>query len=186
MRSATASSAPCRVIGAPNTSGALAPEHRDRQRLFEFTTREGNRSKAAGLSNSDTDQTLNDIDFAIELTATRPCSCARTVSAGRVRQLRRGDIFRVTVNNNVVSYQKNGVTFFTSTKVPTFPLVADSSLQDTRATITNAVLHRTSPATSAIRSALRGAAHAGHWDQVLRPPVSRQDRQPVIRTSDDR
>jgi hypothetical protein len=49
-----------------------------------------------------------------------------------------GDLLRITVANNVVTYSKNGVVFYTSTLTPTYPLFVDTSLLDLNAEIDHA------------------------------------------------
>jgi hypothetical protein len=107
--------------------------------FMEFTTAERNTTKAAGLSNGDTDQTANDIDFAISLTANGKVYVLENgKSRGVFGDYQVGEVYRVEVTSNVVRYLRNGTVFFTSTKVPTFPLRGDSALIDRGATIKNA------------------------------------------------
>jgi hypothetical protein len=51
-----------------------------------------------------------------------------------------GDVFRVAVQSGVVSYSQNGVVFYTSASVPTYPLSFAASLADLNATVTDAVM----------------------------------------------
>jgi hypothetical protein len=44
------------------------------------------------------------------------------------------------VSAGQVSYKKNGVVFFTSSKAPAYPLGLDTSLYNDGATLTNAVV----------------------------------------------
>ena len=55
----------------------------------------------------------------------------------------RGDKLRVSVESGVVKYKKNGVTFYTSTVAPTYPLLVDAALYSTNATSTQVNLFGT-------------------------------------------
>ena len=109
----------------------------------EFTAQETAAWRMAGLSNGDTNQNLNDIDFGIVLggdgayyiyeSGTQRGSSYGNYSAG--------DVFRVAVTNGVVTYSRNRTVFYTSAVAPTFPLGVDTALYDTSATIKNAVLY---------------------------------------------
>ncbi len=101
--------------------------------FVEFTTNENGKAKALGLSNGDTNQDLPDIDFGILMGANasieiRENNIKRTIPATTYVP---GDVFRIAVINNVVTYHKNGTLLFTSSKTPTFPLLVDTALRDT-------------------------------------------------------
>jgi hypothetical protein len=49
-------------------------------------------------------------------------------------------VLRVAVVSGVVKYSKNGVVFYTSTKAPVYPLLVDSALYNTGATLNNAMI----------------------------------------------
>jgi hypothetical protein len=109
--------------------------------FVEFSTNENNRSKAVGLSNGDSNQSDADIDFAIVLSSSGLVTVKENgVSKGTFGPYAAGEVFRVNVTANVVTYLRNGQVFFTSAKVPTFPLLADASICDTGSTITNTVM----------------------------------------------
>jgi hypothetical protein len=93
-----------------------------------------------GLSNGDSNRQYSDIDFAI-------CLCAsqlRVYEAGTLRgtfgAFSTGDRLRVTVTGATVRYSRNGVTFYTSTRSPSRPLLVDSALYSLGATISNAMI----------------------------------------------
>jgi hypothetical protein len=54
-----------------------------------------------------------------------------------------GDVFRITVEGDVVKYYQNGTLLRTSTRAPSYPLVLDTALTATGATVQNAVLSAT-------------------------------------------
>lgn len=127
------------VNGVFNTSGAVSSGTLLSGNGFvEFTTRETNKSKALGLSNGNTNNDLDDIDFGVLL---------GSASTGEIREngvkkstsftYVAGDVFRIEVTANVVTYRKNGTLLFTSTNTPTFPLLVDTALRDTGGTLLN-------------------------------------------------
>ncbi len=111
--------------------------------FMEFRTGELNSAKAAGLSNGDSNQNATDIDFAIVLGANNSVSVMEGgVTRGTFGTYSTSDVYRVQVTNNVVTYLRNGVVFFTSTGIPTFPLLVDTAVS-VNATIRNVVLTQT-------------------------------------------
>jgi hypothetical protein len=107
----------------------------------EFTTAESNTSKMAGLSNGDSDKTYVDIDYAIYL---KDDGNVRVYEKGTWKANTgtyvAGDVFRVQVTGSVVTYLKNGTLMYTSSVAPTSPLLADTSLFTTGATLQSVVL----------------------------------------------
>lgn len=59
-----------------------------------------------------------------------------------------GDVFRIEVNGGVVRYYRNGVLLRESTRTPSHPLVLDTALTATGATVHNAVIYAGSPPSS--------------------------------------
>jgi len=106
----------------------------------EFTASETTTYRSIGLSNGNTNTSLSDIDFAIIL---NPGVWASVREQGVWKadiQYSPGAVFRVAVVGGRVQYSKNGVVFYTSAAVPTYPLLVDTSLWSLNATITNAVI----------------------------------------------
>ena len=93
-----------------------------------------------GLNSADTTPNYADIDFAIRLKSTGWIAVYENgvVQADNIGTYIAGDVFRVNVTAGVVTYRKNGTTFFTSAAVPTFPLAVNTSFLTTGGTI-NAV-----------------------------------------------
>lgn len=127
--------------GTFNTSGAVSiGSLASGDGFVEFTTRETNKSKALGLSNGNTNNDFTDIDFAILLGSASTLELRENgVKVGSTVGYVAGDVFRIEVTAGVVSYKKNGVTMFTSAKAPTFPLLVDTALRDTGATLLDVV-----------------------------------------------
>ncbi len=107
----------------------------------EFTASETTTYRVIGLSNGNTDTTRADIDFAIQFgpnggSDVRENGVYRNAETSYVT----GDVFRIAVESGQVKYYKNGALFYTSTTVPTYPLLVDTSLWSLNGTITNAVI----------------------------------------------
>src|SRR5262249_55761446 len=87
---------------------------------MEFTATETNTTRVAGLSNGDSSQSWDDIDFGIE---TRDDGVVEVVEGGVSRgtfgSYSAGDRFREQVEGGVVTYARNGLTFYTSLVTPT-------------------------------------------------------------------
>jgi hypothetical protein len=83
-----------------------------------------------GLSKGDTNQDYPDIDFALyAYGATQQLYVYEGgVAKGLFGTYQVGDRLRVSVENNAVTYRKNGVLLYTSTLAPDYPLLIDTSL----------------------------------------------------------
>ena len=82
------------------------------------------------------------IAFLISLRSSLPV-CAEVRESGIYRwdtSYASGDVFRVGVVGGQVEYSKNGVVFYTSATLPTYPLLVDSSLAGVGSTISNAII----------------------------------------------
>lgn len=120
-------------------SGAVSVESVSGDAFVEFTTAEANAGKAAGLSTGDSSQSYTDIDFAFLLAGNGQyqvyeAGVAITPNLGAYAA---GDVFRVESVERVVRYYRNGALVHTSTKMPTYPLLVDTALFHTNATIEN-------------------------------------------------
>jgi hypothetical protein len=107
---------------------------------LEWTATETTTYRICGLSYGDTDWNFTDIDFGM---FARPSGALWRIENGAMLGIGTyitGDVLRVEVSAGTVYYKKNGALLSTSLNVPTFPLLADSSLYDNGSTITDAVL----------------------------------------------
>jgi len=107
----------------------------------EFTASETSTNRMFGLSHGDSDYSYTDIDFAIFLDSG---SAIQIYEGGSYRGVAGtysvGDRLRVSVESGIVKYRKNGALIYTSTAVPSFPLLVDTSLNTPAGTITDAVI----------------------------------------------
>jgi hypothetical protein len=105
----------------------------------EFTASETNTYRMLGLSNGNSSNSWDDIDFALyEFTGQLQVYEAGSLK-GTFGTYVSGDTLRVRVVGGLVSYSKNGIVFYTSTKIPTYPLLVDTALYSTGATLNNVV-----------------------------------------------
>jgi hypothetical protein len=106
----------------------------------EFTAADAATRRMLGLSHGSANNSYQEIDFAVYLAGARIYVRENNVSRGRFGSYVVGDRFRVAVVSGVVRYYRNGTLFYTSTQTPTYPLLVDTSLYDTRATLKDASL----------------------------------------------
>jgi len=107
----------------------------------QFTAGEANTAKMAGLSTGNSGQSYTDIDFAISLSDTGGVAVYEGGNGrGSFGPYAAGDVFQVRVTGGVVTYWRNGVSFYTSALAPTYPLLLDTSLKTPGATIFDAAI----------------------------------------------
>jgi alpha-tubulin suppressor-like RCC1 family protein len=113
---------------------------------FEFTAGDREAYRMAGLSHGDSNQTYNDIDFAIHLQGAGSLGGGIVwvyeagISRGQFGSYAAGDRFRVAVDSGVVTISRNGSVFYTSAVTPVLPLRIDTSLYEAPASLLNATL----------------------------------------------
>jgi hypothetical protein len=109
----------------------------------EFTASETTTYRMVGLSHGNADNSYPDIDFGIDLSqggGGRIVVYEKGSRRGDFGSYTTGDVLRVAVEGNVVTYSKNGTALYTSTQVPAYPLLVDSWLYNQGATIQNAII----------------------------------------------
>jgi hypothetical protein len=108
---------------------------------IEFTATETSTHRMCALSHGDPGQTYQELDFAIYLTPNRRLIIYEKGSyIGDFGSYSTGDSFRVAVESNLIKYYKNNSILYTSSKTPTYPLIADTWLYSNGATITDAMI----------------------------------------------
>jgi YD repeat-containing protein len=129
---------------------------------MEVTATETNTHRRIGLSNGDTNQSYDDIDFCLYLNADGMVYINEGATGrGNFGSYASGDRFRVAVEGGVVKYEKNGAVFYTSTIAPTYPLLVDTSLYTNGATLTNVTLVN-DPAQNVIWTNVVGVSASGN------------------------
>ena len=106
---------------------------------LEFVASELSTNRMIGLSQGDTDQSYQDIDFAIYL-ADRIYIYEGGVVRGTFGTYATGDHLRVAVEGGVIRYRRNGALVYESTVAPRLPLLVDSSFSSLGSTLKGAVL----------------------------------------------
>jgi parallel beta-helix repeat protein len=99
-----------------------------------------NHASIFGLSRGNTDANYNDVDFGIhqrygQLLVYEAGTLAFTGGAYAV-----GDKLRVAVSAGVVRYSRNGTVFYTSKKVPAYPLLLDAAIYRQGSTLGSAII----------------------------------------------
>lgn len=108
---------------------------------FQFSASETNTQRMAGLSTTDVNSNYNTIQYAIYLVNN---ATVRIYESGNDRggfgTYISGDVFKISVENNVVKYYQNSNLLYISAISPTLPLLADVSILNTGGTITNPII----------------------------------------------
>jgi hypothetical protein len=121
--------------------------------------------RAFGLSNGNPGTSLTEIKFALRLQA----GIAEVRESGLYRAdttFTRGDVLRVAVAAGRVRYSKNGQAFYTSTQIPSYPLLVDTSFSDSGAAITDPMIAGTSAPASGTSGSAPGTA-AVQWTNMV-------------------
>jgi hypothetical protein len=107
----------------------------------EMRVSETNKHRMFGLSNGDSHQSYDDIDFALYPAAE---GVLRVYEDGDLKgtfgPYAVGDVLRVAIEGGEVKYERNGALLYTSTAAPSYPLRVDTAFYSTSATISNAVI----------------------------------------------
>ena len=124
--------------GASSVQGILAGRG-----YVEFTARETTTYRMTGLSVGDSNQSYDDIDFAINLTPVGAQVYQRGVALSGFVPYVGGDVFRIQVTaDGTVQFLKNRVVIPTNARLVAsqYPLLVDTSLYSAGATIENVIL----------------------------------------------
>jgi alpha-tubulin suppressor-like RCC1 family protein len=122
-------------------AGAVSVQTIESNGFVEFS---GNGSVMAGLGKGDTNQTYQDIEFAIYLNASTFQVYEAGNPKGTAASYVPSDKFRVEVEGSIVRYRKNGAVFYTSLVPAAFPLLFDCSLNTTGPNVVDARIGQTS------------------------------------------
>ncbi len=148
-----------------SNAGAVSVQTIESNGFVEFS---GNGTLMAGLSKGDSDQTYQDIDFAIYLTGSAVWVYEGGNSKGTFGSYVTTDKFRVEVEGSIVRYRKNGVVIYTSLLPATFPLLFDCALNTTGLNLVDARIGQTSynaeAGVSISEGTLTKTAAGGSWN----------------------
>ena len=107
----------------------------------QFTVGETNKDRMIGLGTGDLSQHFSDIEYAIYLPSNAPAEVYESgISKGSFGAYAGGDVFRVEVDRGAIKYRKNGALLYTSAIAPRYPLLVDTSLFTTGATVQSVVV----------------------------------------------
>jgi hypothetical protein len=109
----------------------------------EFTASEATSYRMLGLSKGNSNSSYEDIDFAIYQSLGKIQVYESGTLKGSFGTYAAGNALRVAVVGGIVKYSKNGVVFYTSTKVPAYPLLVDAALYTQGATLNSVVMSGT-------------------------------------------
>ncbi|WP_353088553.1 Ig-like domain-containing protein [Flavobacterium sp.] len=92
-----------------------------------------------GLSKTNVNSNFNTIQYAWYLRNDGICEIYESgTSRVILGAYSSGDLFKISIESNVVKYYRNNILIYTSTIVPTLPLLVDVSINSVNGTITNA------------------------------------------------
>ena len=93
-----------------------------------------------GLANGNSNSGYSDIDYALYMASGTLYIYEGGLNRGSFGAIAAADKLRVSVESGVVKYRKNGNLIYTSALAPTYPLLVDSSLNSSGASIKGAVI----------------------------------------------
>ncbi len=108
---------------------------------FQFTASETTTNRMAGLSSSYTSSSYTTIQYAFYLQASGLLGIYESGSSkGNFGNYSTGDLLKISVAANGVSYYQNGNLLYISAISPTLPLLADVSINTVNGTVSNALI----------------------------------------------
>jgi hypothetical protein len=107
----------------------------------EFTVAELDTQRILGLSNGNTDNNRDDVDFGVHLFSDSHLEIwEKGASKANVGSYDSGDKIRVSVSGSVVKYWRNATLLYTSAAKPTYPLLVDTALYNQYARFKNTLV----------------------------------------------
>ncbi len=125
---------------------------------------ETNENRMIGLSQTNTNDHHNTIDFAIYLASANyyVYESGANVS-GLIGGFSKGDTFKVQIEDDTAHYYRNGTLFYTSTKQAITPMVVDVSLYGYNATLRDVTIGHALSDTFEVRASNIGASPTYQW-----------------------
>jgi len=131
---------------------------------FQFTASETNKSRMAGLSTAYTSSSYNTIQYAFYLVNGNSLQIYESGNyRGTFGTYTTGDLFKISVESNVVKYYKNGTLLYISGTAPALPLLVDVSVNDVGGTVTNALVSNYNTGTFTANAVNAGASPTYQW-----------------------
>lgn len=108
---------------------------------LQFTATETNKARMIGLSTTNLNSSYTSIQYAFYLQSNGTISIWESGnSRGGFGTYAASDVFKVSVDNNIVKYFQNGNLLYTSAVPPTLPMLVDVSINGSTGTVTNAIV----------------------------------------------
>jgi alpha-tubulin suppressor-like RCC1 family protein len=134
----------------------------------ECTVSETNTDRILGLSHIDADASYASIEYGLYLESS---GTLKVYESGQYRgafgSYAPGDRLRIAVENQTVTYYKNGVLAYTSTVAPTLPLVADTTFYQLGGSLLNTIMSGTAVVPTLGTPTLSPAGGAYTTDQTV-------------------
>ncbi|MBI3491894.1 MAG: hypothetical protein HY047_08955 [Acidobacteria bacterium] len=146
----------CQDAGAVSTQSIASGDG-----YVEFTVSELTTERAIGLSRGSTGTTIAEINFALLLWPGGEIDVRESGTYRADTTAATGDKFRIAVTGGKVTYAKNGTVFYVSAVAPAYPLLVDTSLETTSATLSNVVMSGVGPVPVAWTSLVNVTATGG-------------------------
>jgi hypothetical protein len=97
----------------------------------------GGGSKMVGLNDADNGPSWQELDYAMDTSGGVLYICESGAIVASGWNLSDGMVLRIEISNGAVRYKINGITIWTSTRPPSYPLIADTSINDPGTTLYN-------------------------------------------------
>jgi hypothetical protein len=131
---------------------------------MQTTAAETNTSRMIGLSSTDANSSYTSIQYAFYLQNTGNLRIYESgTDRGAFGTYTTTDVLKITVENNIVKYYKNGVALYISSIVPTLPLFVDVSTNTTGATAASVKVSNGNISTFTAVGTNLGAAPVYQW-----------------------
>jgi len=108
--------------------------------FVDFTVNDNVGARMVGFSGADVDQSYTSIDFALYATNNLLQVYEHGSFRGSFGPYAVGDHLQVVIASGIVRYRRNGVPFYTSMQVPSFPLLVDTAIYSSGYNIDQVVL----------------------------------------------
>jgi hypothetical protein len=129
-----------------------------------FTASETNTARMIGLSTSNVNSSFSSIQFAVYLRGDAQWEIYESgASRGNFGSYSINDVFKISVEANIVRYYQNNVLRYISGLTPTLPLLVDVSINSVGGTVTNAIVSNYNTGSFTATALNAGASPSYQW-----------------------